>query len=511
MNKLRNVWFAAGEHTGGVLTIPPGEYELDGSPPLPLRSHTTVLAYGARFRLPGRLGDGARFVGFAGTDVQGLTWCGGEFHGHVFDPARSSNAWEPNANSRVFALTTTADGLTRDLLFRDVRAADIGGAVIHVEGATTPGVEYGVDGFAERVAVESCTLLRSGKFMWDYGHLWQQLLWPGDWEPWEVDRARRYFLTELLHDGVRCEDGDDRVRLDNRDGALSPGEGVCLGGAGELPANLVRGRRYFVVDAQPEFVRLSDTPGGVPCRCAGGSRGELLLIANPQRSFYELYAPAGCGPGKGGVDLVGCRDVRVTGCQLSALGDTMHIQRSHNVVFAGNQILGSRMGAFFLAEFCRNATVTGNTVDGTNGSRVMSVEKSCTDVTIVGNTFRGGGRGSWINQPRNLILADNVFVDNTTKGEADPRRGRRSFVTGEYERYPELYFTTYEPGGRYGPVIVRDNVFVPGESCASELLTCAAGGRTIRIAGNVCEGAPRTIRVEPGCERVEVRDNVGAG
>ena len=106
----------------------------------------------------------------------------------------------------------------------------------------------------------------------------------------------------------------------------------------------------------------------------------------------------------------------------------MHIQKCRDVVFANNHILGSRMGAFFLAEYCTNATVTGNTVDGTNGSRVMSVEKSCADVTITGNTFRGGGRGSWINQPTNFVLADNVFVNNTTKCERDPKRGRRSFT-----------------------------------------------------------------------------------
>src|SRR6202034_2612743 len=170
------------------------------------------------------------------------------------------------------------------------------------------------------------------------------------------------------------------------------------------------------------------------------------------------------GPGKGALDLVGCEKVIVRGCRLSALGDTMHIQKSRGVVFANNHITGSRMGAFFLAEFCQNATITGNTVDGTNGSRVISVEKSCEDVTITGNTFRNGGRGSWINQPKNFILSGIIFVNNTTKCEPDQRRGRRTFLTGGWETYSELYFTRYEPEGEYGPVIVRDNIFVLGES-----------------------------------------------
>ena len=145
----------------------------------------------------------------------------------------------------------------------------------------------------------------------------------------------------------------------------------------------------------------------------------------------------------------------------------MHVQRCYNVVFANNQILGTRMGACSFAEYCKNATISGNLVDGSNGSRVMSVEKSCEDVTIIGNTFRNGGRGSWINQPKNFILQGNVFVNNTTKGEHDPRRGRRDFTTGDYERWPELYFTLYQANGRYGPVIVRDNIFVLADSCAT--------------------------------------------
>jgi hypothetical protein len=166
------------------------------------------------------------------------------------------------------------------------------------------------------------------------------------------------------------------------------------------------------------------------------------------------------------------------------------------------------MGAFFLAEYCKNATVCGNTVDGTNGSRVMSVERSCEDVTIVGNTFRNGGRGSWINQPRNFILADNVFVNNTTKCEADPKRGRRTYLTGEYEQYPELYFTTYEPEGRYGNVIIRGNIFVTGPE-AAHAITFADGGDSVVIEGNIFSGPVRSLVLPPGAKEVLIRGNLG--
>jgi nitrous oxidase accessory protein NosD len=242
---------------------------------------------------------------------------------------------------------------------------------------------------------------------------------------------------------------------------------------------------------------------------AQGGEG-LSLVHNLQATFWALYAPVGAGPGKGAFDITGAKDVRVTGCRLSALGDTMHIQRCRNIVFANNHIIGSRMGAFFLAEFCQNATITGNLIDGTNGSRVMSVEKSCEDVTITGNTFRNGGRGSWINQPKNFILANNVFVNNTTKGENDLRRGRRSYENGEPRRFPELYFTLHEEDGSYGPVIVRDNVFQLGDSAPDEAVTFAPNGRDLQMSGNTFPGRTITIAVDPSCEAVAIHDNPGA-
>jgi hypothetical protein len=107
-----------------------------------------------------------------------------------------------------------------------------------------------------------------------------------------------------------------------------------------------------------------------------------------------------------------------------------------------------------------------------------------------------------------LVLADNIFVNNTTKCEHDPRRGRRSFITGDYERYAELYFTTYEPGGRYGNLVLKGNVFVSGPR-AEHAITFAAGGDTIIVADNVFSGEARTIFAAEGCSQVTIRNNTG--
>ena len=84
----------------GVGNIPAADYHLDGSKPFPLRSNTTVMAHGARFILPEKLPDQARVVLFAGENIAHFAWHGGEFIGHVFDPAKKDNTWEPNANTK---------------------------------------------------------------------------------------------------------------------------------------------------------------------------------------------------------------------------------------------------------------------------------------------------------------------------------------------------------------------------------------------------------------------------
>lgn len=494
----------------GVVTIPAGDYHLDGARPIALRSNMTVMAHGARFILPEKLPDQARVVLFAGENIAHFAWHGGEFIGHVFDPAKKDNTWEPNANTKGIEITTTIAGGTHDLLFREVKANGMAAAVIGVHGKYGKKSESEVEHYAERVAVESCTLLRSGKFMWDYGYLWQIVTFPEAYEPWEVERAKKYFRTDLMRD---VSFSGDLVKIGNTASPIAisatdePKEALTFMGTA-LPKNITRGLQYFVVESTPTHIEIAETPGGAPIRFESDGSGQLAH--NISATYLSAYAPTGSGPGKGAFDIVGARDVRVTGCQLSAVGDTMHIQRCRNIVFANNHILGSRMGAFFLAEFCQNATITGNLVDGTNGSRIVSVEKSCTDVTMTGNTFRGGGRGAWINQPVNFIMTGNVFINNTTKNDPDPRLGRIAFQTAKPGQFPELYFTLYEPGATYGPIIVKDNIFQLGDHCPDEAVTFAPNGHDLVFTGNTFQNKPATIVVDPTCTRSTIEGNLGA-
>ncbi len=497
---------------GGVVTVPPGDYYLDGAEPIPLVSDTTITAYGARFILPKDIPAEARIVLFAGENVSHFTWFGGEFRGHVFDPALRENAWEPQANTKGIEITTTREGGTHDVIFRDIQADGIAGAVIGVHGLYDASNERDVTIWAQRVAIDHCTLLRSGKFMWDYGYLWQIMTYPEAYKQWEVDRARKYFRSDLMRQ-VSMTAGSEQVRFDNTanpipvSATIEPHDAVTFMGS-QLPTNLVRGRQYFVTESASDFIKVADQPHGPAITFKDDGSGQL--VHDLHAAYLAAYAPTLSGPGKGAFDLVGVKGVHVTGCQLSALGDTMHIQRCSDIIFAHNHILGSRMGAFFLAEYCRTATVVGNIVDGTNGSRVMSVEKSCQDVTITGNTFRGGGRGAWINQPVNFVMTNNVFVNNTTKNDPALTTGRIAFQTAQPGQFPELYFTLYQQDGTYGPVIVRNNVFQLGEHCPDEAVTFAPHGHDIVFSDNVFRNKPATIVVDPTCTTVAVEKNVGA-
>lgn len=494
----------------GVVAIPAGDYHLDGAKPIPLRSNSIVMAHGARFILPETLPDQARIVLFAGENIAHFAWHGGEFIGHVFDPEKKVNTWEPNANTKGIEITTTRLNGTHDILFRDVKSDGVAGAVIGVHGLLTSIAKSALPRGAERVGIESCTLLRSGKFMWDYGYLWQIMTWPSSDQAWEYERAKKYFRTDLMREVTFS---GDLVKFDNtiKPIAISasdePKDALTFMG-NDLPNNVIRGLQYFVVESTPTHIKIAEKPGGAAIRFENDGKGHLAF--NIQATYLAAYAPTGSGPGKGAFDVTNVEDLRVTGCQLSALGDTMHIQQCRNIVFANNHILGSRMGAFFLAEFCQNATITGNLVDGTNGSRVISVEKSCTDVTMTGNTFRNGGRGAWINQPVNFIMTGNIFINNTTKNEPSMRSGRIAFQTAQPGQFPELYFTLYEPGATYGPIIVKDNIFQLGDHCPEEAVTFAPNGHDLVFTDNTFQNKPATIVVDPTCTRSTIEGNLGA-
>jgi len=484
---------------GGAITIPPGDYYLEGKVPLAINSNTNVFAYGANFFLPEKLGDRARIVLFEGTDISDFSWFGGSFTGYCFDPSNKNNTWEPNSNTRILVINTSEKGKSDNLLFRDINSHKIAGAVVNVNGKVVTHNEQKQTNFATNITVENCTFIESGKFMWDYGYLWQIIVFPDEYNKANLDMAMKYFDTSLIFKNLQMNVGNNRVILNNADplaktdALIKVNTQVCFYND-ELPENIITGKRYYVVESTKNSIKISDSINGAPITFKSSGGPKIHLIKDVRRAFFQ-FAPLGDGPGKGSIDLDGCKNLKVTGCKISALGDAMHIHNSQNNVFTNNHILGARMGALFLAEHCKNSTIMGNIVDGTNGSRTVSIEKSNENVTVIGNVFRNGGRGCWINQPKNLVFQSNVFVNNTTKAEKNSPKGRRDFKTGGWQSFPEIYFTTYEDNGKYGPVILKDNIFETGTDAAAAI-QFEKNGFDILVEGNVFKGSTGAIMLD---------------
>jgi hypothetical protein len=502
---------------GGNVTIPAGDYYLLGDISLPISSNTTITAYGATFYLPEKLDDRHKIVLFKGTDVVNLFWFGGCFKGSCFNPNLEANSWEPNVNTRMIVIDVSKYGVCDRLTFRDILSDRIAGAVVNVNGFTdkSDSPDNTDINFATNITIENCTLINSGKFMWDYGYLWQIIVFSDDYSDKELEMAKKYFpYDRFVRENVKIKGGTDKIYFNNEINPIGvttkedARQYLCFAGS-HLPKNIIRGKQYYIVDSTPEYIRISEEFQGAPVVFSESSGNNTSIIYNLWDAFYSLYAPQGEGYGKGCIDLVRCKNTLITSCKISALGDAMHIYCCHNNVFSNNHILGARMGAFFLAEFCKNSTIIGNLVDGKNGSRIMSIEQSNQDVIVESNTFRNGGRGSWINQPNNLIMKNNIFVHNTNKGTRDNRNGRRNYRTGEWQCFPEIYFTTYQNEGKYGHIILKDNIFVT-DSTAVAVLNFEKNGFDIQIEGNVFQGATNDILVDELNETIYIEKKQNA-
>jgi hypothetical protein len=98
------------------------------------------------------------------------------------------------------------------------------------------------------------------------------------------------------------------------------------------------------------------------------------------------------------------------------------------------------------------------------------------------------------------------FADMARDGGAHGVHDGRTYATGGYEEKPELYFTLWEKDGHYGPVIVRDNIFVLGPNCGSPAVTFVPGGDDVVFSGNRFRAEKTAvIRVDPSCEKAEVQ------
>lgn len=484
-----------------VIVIEEGTYLIDSQTPIPLCSDLHIFAYGAKFLFPENLGQNRKRVMFEGTDIKNFTWSGGHFEGYVYNPEAKDNLWEPSDYTGGISIKTTDGGMCENIKFCGITSKNVAGAIVHVEGNDA--------NFAKSIDIRDCHFENTGKFMWDYGYLWQRVVFESEYSAESVKNAFEYIPKEHISSELSLIDG--KIVADFMPKALPEERDAVTFFGSEMPKGIKRGKQYFVVNkgAQNDLL-ISETEGGEPLTLEDMPKG-TRLFRNMFFIFHDLYFPIGCTSAeKGSIDTVKCKDVTITGCRINASGDSMHIAACHNVIFSANQITGSRMGAFYIGAFCKNVTAVGNTVNGTNGSRTVSVECGSEDVVLCGNTFIGGGRGNWINQPKNIIISNNIFIRNTNKCKKDIKTGRICQATGDFESYPELYFTTCEKDATYGPVVVKGNTFETDEG-ASAAIAFNPKGHDIVFEGNIIKGDVHNIHIADGCEEPVMSGNIGVG
>ncbi len=502
---LRACFHAAEQEKNTVIVIEPGAYLLEGLVPIALPGDTRVIATGAVFYFPEHLGAKQDRSMFRGENISGFSWTGGKFVGYVYDPEEREHKWEPCAHTVCIEIYRKGTDI-RDYSFTDMEAENVAGPVIHICGEKDDADEHI---YAENVQISNCRFYNCGVMMWDYGYLWQNIVYASAYGEEKVKEAFRYMPEEVMSSELRLQDGKlfadimPQWRGDEKDTVTFFGK--------TLPAEIIRGKRYYVVNEGAENgLLLSESYGGEPI-CLQNLPQGVRLFRN-MFYVYRLYFPVGnTSQQKGAIDVTLCKNIRIINCCFGAVGDSMHILECENAVFANNQILRARMGAFYIGFRCKNVTVTGNTVYGTNGSRVISVERESEDIVISGNTFTGGGRGSWFNQPKNIVVSNNIFIRNTNKCKKNLEIGRISYATGDFERYPELYFTTWQDNAStYGPVVISGNIIETDES-ADAAIAFNPGGKDILIEGNVFRGAVNEIHVAKECEQPMLHQNLHEG
>ena len=485
------------------IVIAPGEYTLAPFEPIELFSDLTVEAEGAKFLWPQQWTGAVHRDMFKGVDICNFSWKGGFFAGHVFDVPPAVPTWAPECCARCIVIETSADGRTENLHFENIAGLDCSGSVVSVYGY----LHSNAQNRANNITVRNCRFQRCGKFMWDYGYLWEKLVFSEYFTPEEAALGERYASPENRSGEVRFH--GDYITVDAmpafKKEERHPFDTIAFYGS-NLPLEIQRGKCYFIIGEDNGKVYFSDVPGGKPFKTSVAVHGGMYLFRNLFSVFHWGYAPENQGPGKGSLDLVCCNNLNVSDCELGANGDAMHIHTSSDVVFCRNLIRSARMGAFFLAFNCDHAEIFDNTVYGTNGSRVLTIERGCREVNIHNNIFTGGGRGCWFNQNDNIIIEDNIFKDNVQKGIQQIGVGRRSPFSGAFEQYPEIYFTHALKS--YSNIIMRNNLIESTVNNTQPAVLFEKNGTGIVFENNTLEGTSREVAIEGNAE-VQYSSNSG--
>ena len=255
--------FAAAQKAGTPvkIVIAPGEYTFAPQTPIGLFSGLTVEAEGARFIWQQHWTGPVHRIMFYGENICNFTWDGGRFEGYVYDVPPAVSTWAPECCARCIVIETTPGGKTENLCFRNIEGENCSGSVVSVYGA----MWHPEKTRARNIEVCSCRFKRCGKFMWDYGYLWEKLVFADLFTPAEVALGERYAAPEHRSGEVRfygdhiCVEKMPPFKKEER----HPFDTIAFYGE-NLPPEIRRGKCYFILDMEDGKITFSDIPGGEP-------------------------------------------------------------------------------------------------------------------------------------------------------------------------------------------------------------------------------------------------------
>jgi len=426
------------------VVFPPGKYLIgltSISNQIALPSNTTIDATGAQFLFPIYLPtNNAAYpfpLAFSTTDVTNLTWNGGSVLGYGFDLGAvdpSTNVWKP-AETPAFLYFSSTDGHgCENIVIQNLSATNLSGPVVAVNGVGSGSVwSATTTTAARRLTITNCTFMQCGLFAWDYSYLLQIICYSNRYSPGQWWMATNYMPPGLLQGPVSTTAGSGWVGFDNpglvalnTNSSSAQNQCTFYGLPPPSTPQIVAGNPYFVVGTNAHGILVSTSQGGSPVMFNGNSSGSMGLVPNIWAAGVDTYFPFGRSRSvfSGAFCFVDCDGVQVVNSTWSSPGDSSNFLRTANIQLSGNLILPVRMGVLYLGDGCRNAVITNNLFNvGTSGSRIITLE-TVSNVTVLGNTFIGGGRGCLIVNPLQVTIANNTFRTNTTKAYQDYAIGR---------------------------------------------------------------------------------------
>lgn len=474
-----------------------GTYLLGLTNFITLPSNCTVDATAAKFVIPAAMPTNAfnypRNRIFITGGISNFVWQGGSFEGSVFDKYSAlgtNQGYRPEMEVPLFLFNTTSVTNTpSNVSITGLRMKNWPGNALRFYGS--PGV-FGLEGFvttayASNLVVSDCVFDNVGGFQFDYGWQWQVLTFDTNYSASTIQIADAYMPAASKIGAVTMASGTSLVAFDN-DPTLVPiapsdaRDHVVTFYGTTLPSNITRGLQYFVVGSSASGIQVSATFGGPAITFASSSSGAKMLF-NMTKAWYEALGEPGVFSGT--VAVYDAQNVRYTDNYQRSPGDGHQFWRTTRGVMSGNTINSAAMGALFLADQCSDWSVTGNTVDGSFGSRTISCEFGSTNIVFSGNTFRGGGRGVWINRPMRLVMSNNTFDRMNLKTTPDWFNGRITFITGTWEQFASIYVTSRD-GTPFGSISFTGNIM--NSELAATAFSLFATGTNLVFANNTFTG-----------------------